>query len=501
MPGQRDPDLFQAGLLRPLVGGGKEFLDLPRSEFPTKVIQSGLQVDGESERMSWWMMSAGEIECREQILGVRQKITPRGGTECPEGVASLASHRAKKGKVPPARILDHLLTRLLDRKSPQRSRHDETILWFLSRLRLPTHQSRVDEGVEVTCEADSTTQSLLSAPDDETTTDAAASHVNGPENTESWRRVNLAFVRKGVPAHLDCRTEAPMVPGLSDVHPLSAVGPTSRRSSSISGNRQGRTRQCCELQGERVPVEFGAQSGNCGNVVARVNRNAGSAASRQSQNIWTAGARRARRGSRTPLGGRRSGPTLRTCSPSRPKRLRLVASTNKLGSPSRAREMARVASSEKSIPSTSTIRRRRVDGDAGSGNSILRGSSIRKSKTPSSLGPACPDSLTISVTIPASRVRRRIASSATALLPMPLGPTRVTVRTSSRFSSAQEFGELCVSSDQPLPRRRHDGTPPQTLCRRLQRLLLATDRFTSVSPSSQFDESAPSVRENERPYV
>ncbi len=96
------------------------------------------------------MMGAGEIECREEILGVSIEITPRSGTERPEGVGALASHGPEEGDVPPARIFDLLLTRLLGCKPSHGSGNDETILWGLSRLRLPTKHSRIDEGIEVT---------------------------------------------------------------------------------------------------------------------------------------------------------------------------------------------------------------------------------------------------------------------------------------------------------------------------------------------------------------
>ncbi len=73
-------------------------------------------------------MGGSEIECCEEILGVSQKITPRSGTESPQRVGGLASQRPVEGDVPAAQSFDLPFSRLLDRKVPQRSGNDETIL-------------------------------------------------------------------------------------------------------------------------------------------------------------------------------------------------------------------------------------------------------------------------------------------------------------------------------------------------------------------------------------
>ena len=245
----------------------------------------------------------------------------------------------------------------------------------------------------------------------ETTTDAAASHVKGPEKTESRRRVNLEPSERPFQLTSIAAPRLRWCPGMSDIQPLSAVGPTSRRSSSTLATDKVVHGCAASCRASGCPSSSAHRAETVG-TLSRVNRKAGSAASRQSQNIWTAGARRARRGFRTPLGGSRSGPTLRTCSPWRSRRMRLVASTVRSGSPSRAREMTSAVADDESIPSTSTIRRRRVGGDGGSGDTAPRESSSWNARASISLGPACRGSLTISVTSRSSDLRRRMASSA-----------------------------------------------------------------------------------------
>ena len=124
------------------------------------------------------------------------------------------------------------------------------------------------------------------------------------------------------------------------------------------GDRQGRTRPRRELQGGGYPSSS-AYSAETVRTLSRVNRKVGSAASRQSQNTWTAGARRARPGSRTPLGGSKSGPDRRTCSPCRSILMRLVAYTVRSGSPSRARERTPAVPGRRIDPVDQHDRRRR----------------------------------------------------------------------------------------------------------------------------------------------